>query len=132
MHHPLLLVAFLAASFLGGIGGGAVAKSQTTATAQAGKATASAVTLPTPPADQAASETNCAAPVETSFIRRGYSRAVTTVGSPLAAIRLRFAERMLARASARHASASAAASRVSSSSRAVGPQQAHASAGVAE
>lgn len=142
MHHPILLTVALVTSFVTG----AIAHAQTAANAQAegGRAKAKAVsmptltTLPTPPADQTAGEAaaigpgeaDCSQTVETSFLpRRGFSRAVTKVGSPFAAVRLWFAERRLARASAFHSAASAAASRVSTSSKAVGQHTATATAG---
>lgn len=88
-----------------------VASAQQAATATAGGARASA-TLAAPFAPEG--EPRCSTPTVGAMpaMERGFSRAVTRVGSPLAALRRRFAQRALARAQARAVAAEAAASRV--------------------
>ena len=99
-----------------------VASAQQAATATAGGAKAS-VTFVAP-----ASGPNCAAQTTVPLgaampaMERGFSRAVTRVGSPLASLRHRLAQRALIRAQARAAAAEAAASRVHVFSVLHGPQ----------
>lgn len=68
-----------------------------------------------------AQETDCSAPQATlSFVERGHSRTVNRVGSPLASLRHRLAQRALARAQVRAAAAEAAATRLRSTHSTVG------------